>query len=121
MEPLPGTYGPVWVQDVQVEVAALGVFLGIALRILKFKLHIVRPERLLLYCFLLAVGATIITMWEMQIALGLHTIRGVLITAANVTVSMLGTGEAIDLGAKGAGLDIRKHDATRRAGHKWSL
>lgn len=114
-------FGPVWVKDLQTQVAALGVFLGIALRVVKFKLDIQRPERLLLYCFLLALGATILTTWEMQIAFALSNIKGVLVASANVTLSMLGTGKALDLGADSIGIDIKKHDANNREHSKLSL
>jgi len=116
---MDGIQGPIWVQDLQVQVAAMGVVLGIVMRILKFKLHIVRPERLLLYTFIVALGATVLTFWEMGLSFALSSIKGLLIAAGNITISMLGTGKAIDLGAEGAGIDIKKHDANRRNTDKW--
>ena len=71
---MDGLQGPIWVQDIQVQVAATGAVLGLVLRILKFKLHIVRPERLLLYTFIVAQIAVLLKFWEMGYSIGLSTI-----------------------------------------------
>ena len=119
MGDLQGPLELVWVQDIQVRVATMGVVLGIVMRILKFKLHIVHPERLLFYTFIVALFFTILTFFEMGMSFGLAHIKGLLIAAGNITISMLGTGKAIDLGADSMGLNIQKHDANNRETKKW--
>lgn len=116
-----GWTGPIWVTDVQNRVAASGMAVGLAVRFLKLLLHVKRPLVFLGACIVLGFVATIFAMWEAHIVIEKCNALGMVAATGNVTVAILGTGEAVDLGLKAGGVDIKQIDATRRNHTKFSL
>jgi hypothetical protein len=119
-DPHAGFIGPVWMTDIQNRIAVMGITLGLFVRGIKMLLE-VRPLLFLVVTFMVALGATILAMWDAGIAVSQANALGMFGAAGNVAAYLLGTGEFVDLGAKVARIDIKRMDATRRDHSKVSL